>query len=237
VSVAAPELGSSRMERVLDTAAELLVRWGYQRVTIDEVARHAGIGKGTVYLHFRTKEALFLTVLLRANRRIVAATADRMEAEPTHVLPARLLRSLYLELTADPMSRALYLADTEVLGRLAHEAEETLGGLVAARTEVLVEHLRLLRDAGCLRTDLDVDALLYMFGAIGAGFFFVGGAPGSRPDLDVDTRADLLERAIASAMQVPDPPTAELERLAPVVAGLYRSLIEHIDNEWRRRVR
>ena len=61
-----PVIGSGgRLDRVLDAAADLLVRWGYQRVTIDDVARHAGIGKGTVYLHFRTKEALFLTVLLR----------------------------------------------------------------------------------------------------------------------------------------------------------------------------
>jgi hypothetical protein len=30
---------------------------------------------------------------------------------------------------------------------------------------------------------------------------------------------------------------AELERLAPVIAQLYRPLIEHIDHEWRRRVR
>ena len=66
-------------------AAELLVRWGYQRVTIDEVARHAGIGKGTVYLHFRTKDALFLTVLLRAQRRLSAGWRDRMEADPAVV--------------------------------------------------------------------------------------------------------------------------------------------------------
>jgi hypothetical protein len=53
----------------------------------------------------------------------------------------------------------------------------------------------------------------------------------------METRADLLEHALAAAMQVPDPPTAELERLAPVVAELYRSLIDLIDHEWRRRVR
>ena len=98
-----------RLERVLDSAAELLVRWGYQRVTIDEVARHAGIGKGTVYLHFRTKDALFVTVLLRANRRRVSALADRMLADPSELLPARMVRSGYLELIADPVSRALYL--------------------------------------------------------------------------------------------------------------------------------
>jgi AcrR family transcriptional regulator len=237
VGVAAPEFANSRMERVLDTAAELLVRWGYQRVTIDEVARHAGIGKGTVYLHFRTKDALFLTVLLRAHRQIVSAMADRIEAEPAHVLPSRLLRSVFLQLAADPVARALYLGDAEVLGRLAHEAEGTLGGLAGRREEVLGVHLRLLREAGCLRTDLGPDALLYLFGAIGAGFFFLGGTPGSRPELDIETRADLLEHALAAAMQVPDPPTAELERLAPVVAELYRSLIDLIDHEWRRRVR
>ena len=41
-----------RAGRILDAAAELLLRWGYKRVSIEEIARHAGIGKGTVYLHF-----------------------------------------------------------------------------------------------------------------------------------------------------------------------------------------
>jgi AcrR family transcriptional regulator len=235
--VAEPDFASPRMERVLDTAADLLVRWGYQRVTIDEVARHAGIGKGTVYLHFRTKEALFLTVLLRAQRQVVAETADRMETDPGQVLPSRLLRSLYEQLTGDPLARALYLGDAEVLGRLVHEAADTLGARVGRRQEVLTEHLRLLHAAGCLRSDLGPEALIYMLSAIGAGFFFVGGMPGGTPDLDVETRADLLEHAIAAAIQAPDPPTAELERLAPVVAELYRSLIQDIDHEVRRRVR
>lgn len=235
--MAAPEFASSRMERVLDTAAELLVRWGYQRVTIDEVARHAGIGKGTVYLHFHSKDALFLTVLLRAHRQIVAAMADRMEAEPAQVLPARLMRSLYLELASDPVARSLYLGDAEVLGRLAHEAVDTLGELVQRREEVLTEHLRLLREAGCLNTALDPDALRYTFGAVAAGFYLLDGLPAGGPQPDVTTRADLLEHAVAAAVQAPDPPAAALQRLAPVIAHLYRLLIEHIDHEWRRRVR
>ncbi|HEY4421202.1 MAG TPA: TetR/AcrR family transcriptional regulator [Pseudonocardia sp.] len=235
--VAEPELTSGRMERVLDTAADLLVRWGYQRVTIDEVARHAGIGKGTVYLHFRTKEALFLTVLLRAQRQIVAAMADRMEADPGEVLPSRLLRGLYLVLSNDAIARVLYLGDPEVLGRLAHEAEDTLGGLVSRRQEMLGDYLRLLRAAGCLRSDLRPEELHYLLSAIGAGFFFVGGMPGGGPDLDVETRADLLQHAIATAIEVPDPSAAELARVAPAVAERYRSLITEIDHEVRRRVR
>ena len=40
-----------RADRILDTARELLLLWGYRRVTIDELARRAGVGKGTIYLH------------------------------------------------------------------------------------------------------------------------------------------------------------------------------------------
>jgi hypothetical protein len=38
-----------RANRVLDTARELLLSWGYRRVTIDELSRRAGVGKGTIF--------------------------------------------------------------------------------------------------------------------------------------------------------------------------------------------
>ena len=235
--MAAPEAPEPRVERVLDSAAELLVRWGYQRVTIDEIARHAGIGKGTVYLHFRTKEALFLTVLLRTHRQVAERRVQAMEADPASVLPAVLMRESYLEMAADPVLRSLYLGDAEVLGRLAHEAATTLKELTERRAEAFREHLRLLQAAGCLRGDLSVDALRYTVTAIVMGFYTVDGMQLPGPDPDVTDKAAFLEQAIAAAVQVPDPPAAELERLAPAIAQLYRPLIEHIDHEWRRRVR
>jgi AcrR family transcriptional regulator len=236
-AVAAPDISGTRIERVLDTAADLLVRWGYQRVTIDEIARHAGIGKGTVYLHFRTKDALFLTVLLRAHRRMAAQIVSRMDANPAYALPAPLMRAAYLDMVADPVAKSLYLGDVEVLGRLAHEAADTLGDLAERRADALHEHLRLLQEYGCLRRDLSVDSLRYTLSAVAMGFYAIDGMPqlGARPDVTV--RAHLLEHAVAAALQVPDPPTAELARLAPTIAQLYRPLIEHIDHEWRRRVR
>src|SRR5688500_4144468 len=130
--MAAPE---PRVERVLDSAAELLVRWGYQRVTIEDVARHAGIGKGTVYLHFRSKDALFLTVLMRVHRDVVERMTDRMATDPRAALPSRMVRHVYEEMAADPVARSLYMGDAEVLGRLAHEAADTLGELTARRQQ------------------------------------------------------------------------------------------------------
>ena len=235
--MAAPEAPEPRVERVLDSAAELLVRWGYQRVTIEDVARHAGIGKGTVYLHFRSKDALFLTVLLRVHREIVGRMADRMTADPREVLPSRTMRSVYEELSADPVTRSLYLGDAEVLGRLAHEATGTLGELTTRRQEAVAEHIRLLVEARCLRPGLDPDAALYAFAAVGTGFFVVEGFGAAIAPLGTSARAELLGRTLAAALEVPEPPAAALERLAPVIAQRYRALLVHIDHEWRRRVR
>ena len=232
--MAAPE---PRVERVLDSAAELLVRWSYQRVTIEDVARHAGIGKGTVYLHFRSKDALFLTVLVRVHRDLVERMVDRMDSDAREVLPSRTMRHVYDEMAADPVARSLYLGDAEVLGRLVHEAGDTLGEFTARRQEAVTEHFRLLADGGCLRAGLDAESALYAFSAVGMGFVVIDGLGTPIPRLEVEARADLLERTLAAALEVPDPPAVELERIAPVISQRYRALLVHIDEEWRRRVR
>lgn len=224
-----------RLERVLDTAAELLVRHGYGRVTVEDVARAAGVGKGTVYLHVRTKEELFLAVLLRSHRHITTRLADRMEADPAAVLPGPMMRGIYLDLAADPVTRALYLGDEEVLGRLAHEAADVLGELGKRRDAVVTGHLERLRDAGCLRTDLGVAEQRHVLTAVASGFYFVDAQPLGAPD--AEARAALLEHALAAALQEPDPPSGALAAVAQDVAREYRGLIEHADHEWRKRVR
>lgn len=72
-------------ERVLE-AAELALASEGVSVPIDEVARRAGVGVGTVYRQFPTKEALFEAILMRRLERLVeearsrAAAADPGEA-------------------------------------------------------------------------------------------------------------------------------------------------------------
>ena len=45
---------------ILDAADRLLARYGYRKMTIDDVAKEVGIGKGTIYLHFKSKEEIAL---------------------------------------------------------------------------------------------------------------------------------------------------------------------------------
>ncbi len=46
--------------RILQAATELFIKHGYRRTSVDEVARNAGVAKGTVYLYFKTKADLLL---------------------------------------------------------------------------------------------------------------------------------------------------------------------------------
>ena len=48
-------------EAILDATDLLLARAGYQKMTIDDLAKEVGIGKGSVYLHFTSKEEIVLS--------------------------------------------------------------------------------------------------------------------------------------------------------------------------------
>src|SRR5690606_41617518 len=51
--------------------AELILRWGYDKTTVEDVARAAGVAKGTIYLHWKTRDALFTALLRRDRVRLV----------------------------------------------------------------------------------------------------------------------------------------------------------------------
>src|SRR5262249_7214013 len=75
-----PDGRPRRSEHMLDTAATLLVRWGFRKTTIDDVAREAGVAKGTIYLHWKNKNDLFLAALLRAQQQTNAEVLQRIAA-------------------------------------------------------------------------------------------------------------------------------------------------------------
>src|SRR5262245_961367 len=53
-----------RRQAILDAAWQLFQKTSYEAVTVASVARRAGLAKGTVFLYFKTKEALFLALLV-----------------------------------------------------------------------------------------------------------------------------------------------------------------------------
>jgi AcrR family transcriptional regulator len=65
-------MSSQHRDAILTAAAETFARFGFKKASIDDIARRAGIGKGTVYLHFESKEELFGAVVLRVAVNAIA---------------------------------------------------------------------------------------------------------------------------------------------------------------------
>lgn len=54
---------SKKRQLIMEAALQVFVEHGYEKTKIIDVARTAGIGKGTVYEYFESKEALFCCIL------------------------------------------------------------------------------------------------------------------------------------------------------------------------------
>jgi AcrR family transcriptional regulator len=61
-------------DAILDATDRLLARYGYRKMTVEDIAHEAGIGKGTIYLHFTSKEEVVLShvdrIVDRLNERL-----------------------------------------------------------------------------------------------------------------------------------------------------------------------
>ncbi|WP_153054241.1 TetR/AcrR family transcriptional regulator [Planomonospora sphaerica] len=218
-----------RAERILDAAAELLAARGYRRVTVEDVARRTGVGRGTVHLHFATKEALFLTVLMRSQRRMTGRLIEDMRADPAAVLPGELARSAYLLIHHDPVARAVLTADSESLDSLGRSAPMLAGGLVETRERVAEGYFEVLRAHGLVRADSPLRLQRHAFAAVLTGFLLSGpAAPGEEPG--VEARAGMLAGVVRSAFETPAGPEA-VRAAAPEVIALCRSLHDRLHEE------
>ena len=57
-------------DAILDATDSLLARYGYKKMTIDDLAQEVGIGKGSIYLHFSSKEEIVLSHIDRIIERL-----------------------------------------------------------------------------------------------------------------------------------------------------------------------
>jgi len=128
-------------ERLLDATDRLLARHGFRRMTVAQVAAAAGVGKGSVYLHFDSKQALALGCLDRMAARVlehlraITGGPGGPRAKARDMLRARVLdRFDYARRHAPSIDQKLAVMRQEMLARRSRH--------FAAETAVLEGHLR-----------------------------------------------------------------------------------------------
>jgi TetR/AcrR family transcriptional regulator of autoinduction and epiphytic fitness len=69
-----------RREKIVDAARSIFARKGFARGIMDEIAKEAGIAKGTIYLYFGSKKEIYKAVLDHDMKSINKTTLERMDA-------------------------------------------------------------------------------------------------------------------------------------------------------------
>jgi AcrR family transcriptional regulator len=135
--------------RVLDVAYETFAAEGLS-VPIDEIARRASVGAGTVYRHFPTKDALFQAVIEDQLQRLVDDGYGLLKSEGPGEALFTFLRSIVLQWGATNRGLVDALAGIGIdIASAAPDAED-------AFLAVLGELLRAAQRAGSARPDIGV---------------------------------------------------------------------------------
>ncbi len=217
-----------KASRILDAAEALLVGFGYRKVTVDEVARRAGVGKGTVYLYWPSKLELFAAVLTREAAGLLAAQLAALRADPAEARLHRIWRRSFVEVMRRPLARALYTGDSGFLGELMTRSEIGLR-FTAGKVETTQRHLTVLYEHDLLADDPAADPMLsYRLSAAVAGSFLLEGMPGAA-DLDLADKADALATTLRRAFEPATEPTpAMLWGAASDLVDLYQQWLTEL---------
>ena len=141
---------TNRRQRLLRSAGALFSRWGFDKTSMDEIAREAGISKGTVYLEFPNKDALFKAVLHWEFARYAEDWLRRFEQDDANWNFARMVQHSLAAVAANPFIKALMMRDQRIFGSFLRRDKELFGMAVSMRAELF----GLLQQAGTVRDDI-----------------------------------------------------------------------------------
>lgn len=138
---AEPEQSSPAGEKLLQSALVLFLEKGFAATRVEDIATHAGISKGAVYLHYPTKEALFRGVVeagVLARLQQAEQLADDFSGSATELLHTVLQNNL-LEFWDSRSSGIgkLVIAESQQFPGLAASYHEAITG----RARQLVERI------------------------------------------------------------------------------------------------
>jgi len=76
VSAGRAARAAERREAIVNAALDEFVARGFTATRLDDVARRAGVAKGTIYLHFKDKESLFQELIRTALVPLISRLAS-----------------------------------------------------------------------------------------------------------------------------------------------------------------
>ena len=126
--------------RILEVATKQFVQFGFRKTSISDIADHAGVGKGSLYLHFESKQELFLSCQLE-EQRVLYEQIDKISEMPKEDRLKAYLECTLTFATSAPLSKALLTRPKDFASLIDEMGVTNIKNLSAAGTNLLVKNI------------------------------------------------------------------------------------------------
>jgi AcrR family transcriptional regulator len=186
---------NERAQRILSAAERLIVHYGFDKTTVSDIAREAGVSKGAIYLHYASKESLFEALMTREIERYIDRWLELIEPDPDGGTFAGMYRHSLAALAEMPLMRALIGQDSRIIGTYMKRDNYRV---FRQRRQFQERFVHAMQATGAMRADVDPPVVAYIFAMMTAGFLNIGEtiAPEDTPPLEatLTVLGDMLDR-------------------------------------------
>src|SRR5215831_3485000 len=145
--------------RLLDAASAAFVERGADDVSLEEIARRAGVGIGTLYRHFPTRQALLEAVYRDQVEAVRAAAEEQLKSDAPGAALAAWLRVLVA------FSSAKHSLTTALLATMDKDSDllSSCSAVIRGSAEALLARAQ---EAGAVRADANAGDLIRLVHAV-----------------------------------------------------------------------
>jgi AcrR family transcriptional regulator len=190
-----------RRRRILEAARKVFARSGYAATRMSDVATAAGVGKGTLYEHFKGKEDLFSTLVVAVAREsLESLMVQRLPDDPTEALREVIAYIVDVALRENLDLYRLFFDFWGVAAPHRRQAQDLLRDVEGRYAEFVEELVRRGQRAGAFRADVDYGSFVRLFVAAVDGMSLRMVILGEEVDLRAYTACmqDLLVGSLAT---------------------------------------
>ncbi len=155
----------ARAQAILDVTADLLLRYGYNKVTMSDVADAVGLNRRLVYLLFPSKDALVEALLRRELNTYAEMWSRYLDRDPLGGSVASVYRGLLATLKQLPLMAAMYTRDEQTFGKYLSRP----GSFFASWPPdpgPTQEYLQAMQGVGAVRQDINTRAVAFILDAL-----------------------------------------------------------------------
>lgn len=150
--------GNIKFQQVVQTATDLFMRYGFSRVTIEEICQTSNVSKMTFYKHFSNKIELILYIIEKQADEAIAEYQQIMKSDIP--FPEKVKKLIRMKIKqGEAYSRELF---SDLMQNPVPEVQALILKLQQENIERVTNDLKNAQEKGEIRSDLKPELIIYI---------------------------------------------------------------------------